>query len=228
MIAVSIVAHHMYLFAMILTHSSFWAFHSNVNRLVMHTNYIDLDQSDVVAQISKVAFDASTFEIWGALLNGACLNIIDEDTLDEIEVLEEESEGLDAKERKKLNKKIIKLIKRSLASSDDEEAFQDEEQEDSESQDLNKLATAAIDCWDAILEKNSVKFGEAFRKSFEAQIAMFPNMAGKEIFEIIDQYRDRALGWKLSGAGGGGYLILVSDEPIDGAVQIKIRRQDSV
>ena len=90
------------------------------------------------------------------------------------------------------------------------------------------LSDAAKDCWEAILNKNSKKFGDAFRRSFEAQIAMFPNMAGTEIFEIIDRYKDRALGWKLSGAGGGGYLILVSDEPIDGAVQVKIRRRDSV
>jgi mevalonate kinase len=32
------------------------------------------------------------------------------------------------------------------------------------------------------------------------------------------------LGWKVSGAGGGGYLILVSEKPIEHAVRIIIRR----
>ena len=30
--------------------------------------------------------------------------------------------------------------------------------------------------------------------------------------------------WKISGAGGGGYLVLVSDHPIKNGIQIKIRR----
>jgi len=29
---------------------------------------------------------------------------------------------------------------------------------------------------------------------------------------------------KLSGAGGGGYLILVTSEQIDGSLKVKIRR----
>lgn len=86
------------------------------------------------------------------------------------------------------------------------------------------LARAAEDCWSSILAKNSMDFGTAFRKSFEAQILMFPNMVDDEIMAIIERYKNKALGWKLSGAGGGGYLILVSEEPIDGAMQIKVRR----
>jgi len=45
------------------------------------------------------------------------------------------------------------------------------------------------------------------------------------ILRTIEKYREKALGWKLSGAGGGGYLILIADKPIDGAMQIKIRRR---
>lgn len=55
--------------------------HRAVNRLVLNTNYIALDGSDVVAQTANCCFDAATFEVWGALLNGACLAIIDQEVL---------------------------------------------------------------------------------------------------------------------------------------------------
>ncbi|HYG35059.1 MAG TPA: amino acid adenylation domain-containing protein, partial [Clostridia bacterium] len=44
--------------------------HRAVIRLVINTNYIQLDATDRVAQVSNISFDAATFEIWGALLNG--------------------------------------------------------------------------------------------------------------------------------------------------------------
>ncbi|MBG1270577.1 non-ribosomal peptide synthetase, partial [Nostoc sp. WHI] len=53
--------------------------HRAVNRLVFNTNYIQLDASDAyggqlrIAQAANASFDAATFEIWGALLNGARL-----------------------------------------------------------------------------------------------------------------------------------------------------------
>jgi mevalonate kinase len=55
---------------------------------------------------------------------------------------------------------------------------------------------------------------------------MFPNMVDDGIMNMIEQYREVALGWKLSGAGGGGYLILVSETPIEPAVRVKIRRKE--
>jgi len=86
------------------------------------------------------------------------------------------------------------------------------------------LSDAAVSCWNAIQEKDVQKFGEAVRKSFEAQIMMYPNMVSTDIFEVLDKYKKQALGWKLSGAGGGGYLIFVSETPIENAIQIRIRR----
>jgi amino acid adenylation domain-containing protein len=49
--------------------------HHAVNRLVINNGYADIGPGDCVAHCSNPAFDASTFEIWGALLNGARLCI---------------------------------------------------------------------------------------------------------------------------------------------------------
>jgi len=86
------------------------------------------------------------------------------------------------------------------------------------------LADAATECWEAIEQKNAAAFGTAFRRSFEAQIAMFPHMVNETINEQIEEYKHSALGWKLSGAGGGGYLVIVSEVPVPNAIQIRIRR----
>ena len=74
------------------------------------------------------------------------------------------------------------------------------------------------------MKKDNQAFGEQFRKSYEAQVTMLPNMENEEVKNTIEKYRDSTLGWKLSGAGGGGYLVFVSENPIPGAVKIHIRR----
>ncbi len=47
--------------------------HRGVTRLVIDTNYIAIGPDDAILQFSTPSFDASTLEIWGALLNGAAL-----------------------------------------------------------------------------------------------------------------------------------------------------------
>lgn len=44
-----------------------------VARLVTHTDYVTLGPEQVFLQLAPLAFDASTFELWGALLNGGKL-----------------------------------------------------------------------------------------------------------------------------------------------------------
>src|SRR5262249_45041659 len=49
--------------------------HQGVVRLVKGTNYVNLTAEEVFLQLAPLSFDASTFEIWGCLLNGARLAI---------------------------------------------------------------------------------------------------------------------------------------------------------
>lgn len=93
---------------------------------------------------------------------------------------------------------------------------------------VSRLTDAAERCWHAIMARDLGGFAEAFRDSFNAQIAMFPAMMQPGVQEYIDQWSPKALAWKMLGAGGGGYLALVTDRiPDNGVIRIKIRRKDS-
>ncbi|MCP4261660.1 MAG: amino acid adenylation domain-containing protein, partial [Planctomycetes bacterium] len=50
--------------------------HQNVVRLVKNTSYAHFSADQTFLQLAPVAFDASTFEIWGCLLNGAKLVVM--------------------------------------------------------------------------------------------------------------------------------------------------------
>jgi len=91
---------------------------------------------------------------------------------------------------------------------------------------VRALAAAADGCWQAILARNEKEFGRQMSASFEAQISMFSRMMDHNARTAIKQYAGKSIGWKLSGAGGGGYLVLVSQRAIPGTIQIKIRRKD--
>ncbi|SCW30123.1 non-ribosomal peptide synthase domain TIGR01720/amino acid adenylation domain-containing protein [Paenibacillus tianmuensis] len=53
--------------------------HFNISRVVKETNYIRFTPKDRVLQLSSFSFDGSTFDIYGALLNGAALVLIARD-----------------------------------------------------------------------------------------------------------------------------------------------------
>lgn len=87
-----------------------------------------------------------------------------------------------------------------------------------------KLAVATEAAWLNILSKNAEAWGKNTKLCFDAQLEMFPHMLTETAREVIETYKNSAYGWKLTGAGGGGYLCLISDKKIPNALQIRIRR----
>ncbi|HEU4963916.1 MAG TPA: non-ribosomal peptide synthase/polyketide synthase [Bacilli bacterium] len=63
--------------------------HKSIIRLVIDTNYVELDDTSVILQTGSMSFDASTFEVWGALLQGGKLILADEEVLTNHSVLKE-------------------------------------------------------------------------------------------------------------------------------------------
>ena len=117
-----------------------------------------------------------------------------------------------------------------------------------EGKDINEekviaLAAAADACWEAILRHDLEGFAATYLASFKAQTAMFPGMVNPSINGLVCEeasvqpYIDRysalpeVLAWKMPGAGGGGYLVLVVKDAKafaqerKEAIEIHIRRQ---
>ncbi len=86
------------------------------------------------------------------------------------------------------------------------------------------LSKAADDLWHSALKMDAKGFGKAMKDSFIAQIAMFPHMVNEAVEEALSIIPDSALGYKLCGAGGGGYLVLFSEKSIPNTLRIRIRK----
>ncbi|GAB4198500.1 MAG: amino acid adenylation domain-containing protein [Wenzhouxiangellaceae bacterium] len=56
--------------------------HRAIYRLVRNMNYIDIQPGDSILHLAPPEFDASTFEVWGALLNGATTVLYPEARID--------------------------------------------------------------------------------------------------------------------------------------------------
>ncbi|MFC2146264.1 amino acid adenylation domain-containing protein, partial [Acidobacteriota bacterium] len=61
--------------------------HYNVVRVVKNTNYIHIGEHDRVLQLSNYAFDGSVFDLYGALLNGSALFLVEKEEVLSIERL---------------------------------------------------------------------------------------------------------------------------------------------
>ena len=83
-----------------------------------------------------------------------------------------------------------------------------------------KLADATERCWKAMKDHDVKSWGKSTTECFEAQLEMYPAMSTSDVQAAIEMYRAQAHGWKLTGCGGGGYLILISEKPVPNAIKV--------
>ena len=94
---------------------------------------------------------------------------------------------------------------------------------------VRSLTLASERCWSSMLSLDLYAFASAFQASFEAQISMSPAMMQPGVQPFIDRYSSNpeVLAWKMTGSGGGGYLVLVCSKPDafpEEAIRLSIRR----
>eukprot|EP01068_Selenidium_serpulae_P005196 Selendium_serpulae@DN3910_c0_g1_i1.p1 len=117
---------------------------------------------------------------------------------------------------------MIESSLRLLPLSERKSDFKVYEETDITAENAAALARAAEDCWTALKAKDLSGFGVAVRASFDAQVAMFPRMLTPEVTQAIEKHRSSVYGWKLAGAGGGGYLVLVCDHDVDIPLSLRV------
>lgn len=85
---------------------------------------------------------------------------------------------------------------------------------------LGSMKTHALDLYEAIQRGNFEEMGHLVGKSWKLNQALDPGTNPEAVETIIRRIDDYCLGYKLPGAGGGGYLYMVAKDP-EAAIRIR-------
>jgi hypothetical protein len=96
---------------------------------------------------------------------------------------------------------------------------------------IGRLGQTGKDCYRAIVQRNAKVLGASMNDCMECWAAILPNVVAHptiaaDLHGILRHYRSKYLGAMYSGCGGG-YLYVVSEEPVPDAFRVSIRVADS-
>jgi hypothetical protein len=94
---------------------------------------------------------------------------------------------------------------------------------------VGKLGQTGQDCYRAILRRDLQGLGASMNACMVCWEALLPNtvrhpLIRLDLLSILKHYQERSAGAMFSGCGGG-YLYVVSQEPVPGGFQVKVRVQ---
>jgi hypothetical protein len=92
---------------------------------------------------------------------------------------------------------------------------------------INKLGQSGKDCYQSILAQDPYMLGRSMNESMRCWEVILPHTVQHptisiNLLEILEFYQSRYYGAMYSGCGGG-YLYVVSDEPVPGAFKVNVR-----
>jgi galactokinase/mevalonate kinase-like predicted kinase len=85
---------------------------------------------------------------------------------------------------------------------------------------LRAMKAHALDMYDAIQRQDFQRLGLLVRKTWEQNQQIDSGTNPESVQRITELVDDLCLGYKLPGAGGGGYLYMVAKDP-EAAARIK-------
>ena len=96
---------------------------------------------------------------------------------------------------------------------------------------VGRLGQAGKACYQAIVERDAAGLGAALNLNMKCWERLLPHTVRHELIKVdlaalLKAYQQRYLGAMYSGCGGG-YLIVVSEEPVPGSLQVAVRVANS-
>ena len=94
---------------------------------------------------------------------------------------------------------------------------------------VRRLGDSGHLCWKSVLCRDIEGLGRSLNATTEAWRSLVPKTVPDSIYKIMSGYlqSEGCTGALITGAGGGGYLILVSSRPIENSIRVRVRRKDS-
>lgn len=95
-----------------------------------------------------------------------------------------------------------------------------------------RLGQSGQDCYDAIVKMDAKGLGASLNLNMKCWETLLPHVVRHpllrvDLMPLLGAYQRQYLGAMYSG-GGGGYLIVVSNEPVPGALHVSVRISKSV
>jgi hypothetical protein len=92
---------------------------------------------------------------------------------------------------------------------------------------ISRLGQTGRDCFDAIVARDLKGLGESMNQCMKCWETLLPQVVRHptitvDLMGILEKYQARYPGAMYSGCGGG-YLYVVSDEPVPNAIKVKVR-----
>jgi hypothetical protein len=92
-----------------------------------------------------------------------------------------------------------------------------------EKQFVKKLGESGFNCWESILKKDAIGLGKAMTDTLLMWKRILPLTVPDDIMKELETNYFPNYNGALTSGSGGGYIFVVSENEVSGAVKIRVR-----